>query len=153
MSFANLLKPIRSHQRKPREMNSEPEQVRQLHKKCSPVVNEAPTRVVQEIAAGVRGQWQTQILQIAVVANIQSRVGMYEVGEEEIGVEVFGALQRRKRRIRQHGTVRLLVTPVVYEAARQALTERGFSHRHPGGFDPVYDPLLAAVVCVREEAG
>jgi hypothetical protein len=54
------------------------------------------------------------------------------------------------RQLRVHGIIRLLVAPQVYEAGKQAFTDRGFSEQRPGGYDPVYDPLLAAVVCLRE---
>jgi hypothetical protein len=53
-------------------------------------------------------------------------------------------------RLRQHGTVRILIAPTVYEASAPRLQALGFSSEQPGGFDPVYDPLLSAVVCIRE---
>jgi hypothetical protein len=56
------------------------------------------------------------------------------------------------RRLRLHGTIRLLVAPQAYEAGKATLAVRGFSAQHPGGYDPVYDPLLAAVLCLREQA-
>jgi hypothetical protein len=40
----------------------------------------------------------------------------------------------------------------VYEESKSELREMGFSGEQAGGYEPVYDPLLSAVVCVRELA-
>jgi hypothetical protein len=53
-------------------------------------------------------------------------------------------------RLKQYGTVRLLVVPRVYEALAQPLADLGFSSKSVGGFEPVYNPLLSSVVCLRE---
>jgi hypothetical protein len=53
-------------------------------------------------------------------------------------------------RLKRYSTVRLLVAPQVYEASAETLEELGFTSKRPGGHDPVYDPLLSAVVCIRE---
>jgi hypothetical protein len=58
-----------------------------------------------------------------------------------------------ERRLRVHGIIRLLVAPQAYDAWESVFSDRGFSANQPGGFEPVYDPLLNAVVCLREKVG
>ena len=49
---------------------------------------------MEEVAVGILAEAGIEILQVAVVTDIYGGAGMEEVREEQIGVEVFGRLER-----------------------------------------------------------
>jgi hypothetical protein len=53
------------------------------------------------------------------------------------------AAEAVEARVRQHGAMRLLVAPGLYDGLRGRLEAMGFRGE--------YDPLMRAVVCVREK--
>ena len=71
----------------------EAEQVRDFNKYLAAIVNVVVAKPVQ-VAAWIKRQTRIEVLQIAVVTEIDRRARMEQVGEEDIRVEIFGGLQR-----------------------------------------------------------
>jgi len=54
---------------------------------------------VEEVAVGILVEAGIEILQVAVVTNVDGGARMEKVGEEQVGVEVFGRLERSEIRV------------------------------------------------------
>src|ERR1022692_2445057 len=75
-------------------------QVRDLHKNLTSVVQEM-TRQAGEIAERI-DRWRAgQVLQIAVVSDIDRRSGMHEISQQNIGVELLRRRQRTQPILRE----------------------------------------------------
>src|SRR5579862_12918 len=72
---------------------SEAEQVADLHKKLTAVVEKTAGGVGDVAGRRRRRLNDVEVLQIAVVADINRRAGMHEVGNQEVGVELLGGGQ------------------------------------------------------------
>ena len=71
---------------------SESKQIGNFHEDLSAVVDVAVTKPVQ-VAVWIKGEARIEILEIAVVAEINCRARMEQVGEENVGVEILRGLQ------------------------------------------------------------
>ena len=49
---------------------------------------------MEEVTVGVLAEAGIEILKVAVVTDVDSGPGMEKIGEEQVGVEVFGRLER-----------------------------------------------------------
>jgi len=73
-------------------------------------LNEELARIVEEIvgsyqAAPEPGRKQGHIPEVTVIADVQGRPGIDQIGEEEVGVEVLTGVQTRQTWVRQNGGV------------------------------------------------
>ncbi len=83
---------------------SEAEKVRNLHEKLAAVVG-GQAAGAQKISAGVEAEGRIEILQVAVIAHVDDRTGVEQVGNQKIEVEVLGGLQRRQPGVRERSGV------------------------------------------------
>jgi len=74
-------------------VDSKAEEIRDFDENLAAVIQEAIGNV-EEVAVGILAEAGIEILQVAVVTDIYGGAGMEEVREEQIGVEVFGRLER-----------------------------------------------------------
>src|SRR5271156_5526278 len=73
----------------PADSSLEAELVRHFHEKLPAVVDIALRRVQSSQTGWIRDQRVVQVLQVAVIAYIDRRARMHQVGEQEIGVELL----------------------------------------------------------------
>ena len=71
---------------------SESEQIRNFHEELAAVVDIAVAKPVQ-IAVWIKREAWIEILEIAVVAEIDCRARMEQIREENVGVEILRGLQ------------------------------------------------------------
>src|SRR6266852_2786480 len=74
-------------------VDSKAEEIRDFDENLAAIIQEAIGNV-EEVAVGILAEAGIEILQVAVVTDIYGGAGMEEVREEQIGVEVFGRLER-----------------------------------------------------------
>src|SRR5579871_5502234 len=77
----------------PRQSSLKPEQIRDFHEELPAIVDVAVAGA-QQIAVDIKAQWQGQVLQVAVVADVDRGIGVHQVGNEEIGIELLACRQR-----------------------------------------------------------
>ena len=71
---------------------SESKQIRNFHEELSAVVDIAIAKPVQ-IAVWIEREAWIEILEVAVVAEIDCRAGVKQVGEEQVSLKILGGLQ------------------------------------------------------------
>jgi hypothetical protein len=54
---------------------------------------------VEEVAVGILAEGGIEILQVAVVTKVESGARMEKIGEQQVGVEVFGGLEGSEIRV------------------------------------------------------
>src|SRR5260370_34506058 len=70
---------------------SEPQQVRNLHEELPAVIHEIVPRRQQ--AGWCRYEAPVQVLEVAVVPNVDRSAGMQQISDQEVGIEVLGGRQ------------------------------------------------------------
>src|ERR1700676_4763942 len=68
---------------------SKPEQIRQFHEKLPAVVDVALRRIQSRHPRRIRHKVWIQILEVAVVADINRSPRMHQISEQEVGVELL----------------------------------------------------------------
>src|ERR1700730_3019122 len=68
---------------------SKPEQIRHFHEKLAAVVDVAFRRIQSRQPGGIRHESVIQVLEVAVVADINRSPRMHQISEQEVGVELL----------------------------------------------------------------
>src|SRR5216684_248075 len=94
-------------------IKSPPEEIADLHKENAAIIDEA-VAADQADAFGIashrlsgdrQAETWNKVFQVAVVANIDRRAGMNEIGNQEVGAQVLCSLERAVGGIRQQAVV------------------------------------------------
>src|SRR5690349_19486258 len=70
---------------------SEAEQVGKLHEELAAVVEVSGWRAGEKSGGGIGGERGIQVLEVAVVADVERSSGVKQVSDEEVGVELAGS--------------------------------------------------------------
>ena len=73
--------------------NSKAEEIGNFDKNLAAIIQEAIGNV-EEVAVGILAEAGIEILEVAVVTEVDGGTRMEKISEEQIGVEVFGRLER-----------------------------------------------------------
>src|SRR5229473_175753 len=85
-------------------VDSKAEEIRNFDENLAAIIQEAIGNV-EEIAVGILGEAGIEILQVAVVTNVDSGTRMEKIGEENVGVEVFSRLERSEIWVGKDGRI------------------------------------------------
>src|SRR6202158_478364 len=79
-------------------VDSKAEEIGDFDENLAAIIQEAIGNV-EEVAVGILAEAGIEILQVAVVTKVDGGAGVEKIGEEQVGVEVFGPLERSKIRV------------------------------------------------------
>src|SRR5882762_11318582 len=82
----------------------EPKQIGHLHEKQAPVIDQ-PVSASQQARVGIEGQLRIDVLEIAVVTDINRGSRMDQICDQKISVELLGGWHRGEGRIGQRRRV------------------------------------------------
>src|SRR5467141_1515587 len=103
-------------------VDSKAEEIRDFDENLAAIIQEAIGNV-EEVAVGILAEAGIEILQVAVVTNVDGGARMEKVGEEQVGIEVFGRLERSEIRVGKD--CRILADEAKREFARELIVPLG----------------------------
>src|SRR4051794_12398202 len=87
LSPRQFLHPQTSRSTKTSQTSLVPEQITDLNEELTPVIDKSVPRA--KTSTRIRQQVRCEVLQVAVIANVERRTWMQQVSQKKIGIELF----------------------------------------------------------------